>query len=161
MNALQTLLPEQKLIALDGNPVQPQAFDDKVLLFVNVASKCGFTKQYAGLQKLFTDYRDQGLLIVGVPCNQFGQQEPGSAVEIQSFCAVNYGVTFLLLEKQDVNGNNRSPLYQQLITSEAGGGRDIRWNFEKFLVAKDGQIINRYGSSTSPESLGEAIEQIL
>ena len=161
MNALQTLLPKQQLIALDGNPIQPQAFDNKVLLFVTVASKCGFTKQYAGLQQLFSDYRDQGLLIIGVPCNQFGQQEPGTAVDIQSFCAVNYGVTFLLLEKQQVNGIHRSQLYHQLINSEAGGGRDIGWNFEKFLVAKNGQVLKRFSSGTKPEALRQTIEQML
>ena len=151
------------LTSLNGEKLPATQFDGKVVLFVNVASKCGYTRQYEGLQQLYDTYHDKGLEIVGVPCNQFGGQEPGSAEEIQTFCKMNYGVTFPLLEKQDVNGDQRSALYKYLVTSQAGQSKDIRWNFEKFLVGKDGQVISRYPSSTEPMSteLTTAIESAL
>lgn len=142
------------LTALDGTPLAADTLDNKVVLFVNVASKCGFTPQYDGLQALYAAKKDQGLVIVGVPCNQFGAQEPGSPTEIASFCRMNYGVDFPLLEKQDVNGGDRSELYQWLVGSEAGGGKDVRWNFEKFLVGKSGQVIDRYTSQVKPSDDG-------
>ena len=140
------------LTGLNGNKIAAKEFEEKAILFVNVASKCGYTSQYEGLQSLYEEYQDKGLVIVGVPCNQFGGQEPGSAKEIQTFCKANYGVTFPLLEKQDVNGKNRSKLYKTLISSETGGGKNVRWNFEKFLVDKDGNVVGRYGSGVKPSS---------
>ena len=130
---------------------------------MNVASKCGYTPQYEGLQALYTQYKDKGLTIVGVPCNQFGAQEPGSAEEIASFCKLNYGVDFPLLEKQDVNGAARSALYTQLISSPAGGGADVKWNFEKFLVAPSGEVVGRFPSKVAPNdpALAAAIEKVL
>lgn len=154
---------EAPLVQLDGKPMEAAALQGKAVLFVNVASQCGYTKQYAGLQKLYETYKDRGLVIVGVPCNQFGGQEPGSAEEIQSFCKLNYGVSFPLLQKQEVNGPGRSPLYQSLVASPAGGGQDIRWNFEKFLVGRDGGVIARFPSKIAPEdpTLIAAIEAAL
>jgi glutathione peroxidase len=151
------------LQALDGSAFAADQLQGKVVLFVNVASFCGFTKQYAGLQALYEAYASKGLVIVGVPCNQFGSQEPGSPAEIATFCRSEYGVTFPILEKQDVNGKERSPLYQQLIASPAGGGDDIKWNFEKFLVGRDGSVVARYGSRTAPDdaALKTAIEAAL
>ena len=151
------------LTGLNGDKIEAKEFEGKAILFVNVASKCGYTPQYDGLQALYEQYKDKGLVIVGVPCNQFGGQEPGTATEIQTFCKVNYGVTFPLLEKQDVNGKNRSQLYKTLISSEKGGGKNVRWNFEKFLVDKDGNVVGRYGSGTKPNSneLKAAIDAVL
>jgi glutathione peroxidase len=140
------------LKGLNGDKIEAKEFEGKAILFVNVASRCGYTSQYEGLQSLYEDYKDKGLVIVGVPCNQFGGQEPGTATEIQTFCKVNYGVTFPLLEKQDVNGKNRSKLYHSLVSSDKGGGKNVRWNFEKFLVDKDGNVVGRYGSGVKPES---------
>jgi len=140
------------LKSLDGTPMDANALQGKVVLFVNVASRCGFTRQYEGLQELYAAKKDAGLVIVGVPCNQFGGQEPGSPEEIATFCKMNYGVNFPLLEKQDVNGPQRSDLYGWLIASEPGGGKDIGWNFEKFVVGRDGNVIQRFGSATGPRS---------
>ena len=152
-------LSSMKLTSLDGSALDLASIDGKAVLFVNVASQCGFTRQYEGLQALYEKRKDDGLVIVGVPCNQFGAQEPGSAEEIQNFCKLNYGVTFPLLEKQDVNGPKRSALYAELIA----GGADVGWNFEKFLVAPDGQVVQRFKSSTTPSSdeLASAIDQAL
>ena len=140
------------LTALDGSTISATEMEGKAILFVNVASKCGYTSQYDGLQKLYEKYKDQNLVIVGVPCNQFGGQEPGTAEEIQTFCRMNYGVSFPLLEKQDVNGTNRSELYNTLIDSEVGGGNKVKWNFEKFLVDKNGDVVGRYSSRVGPDS---------
>jgi glutathione peroxidase len=151
------------LTTLAGAPLPDASLAGKVVLFVNVASRCGYTRQYDGLQKLWSELKDRGFVIVGAPCNQFGGQEPGSSEEIQSFCKLNYGVDFPLLEKQDVNGPGRSALYQRLVSSPAGGGKDVKWNFEKFLVGRDGQVIARFPSSVAPESpeLRAAIEAAL
>lgn len=152
-----------KLTSLTGEAFDTAQLEGKAVLFVNVASKCGYTRQYDGLQKLYEARRGDGLVIVGVPCNQFGGQEPGSAAEIQTFCKVNYGVTFPLLQKQDVNGSDRSALYDFLVGSEAGGGSDIGWNFEKFVVGTDGQVVGRFSSRVEPgsETLGNAIDEAL
>jgi len=135
---------------------------NKVLLIVNVASKCGFTPQYKGLQELHDKYAERGFSVVGVPCNQFGAQEPGSAEEIREFCSTNYSVSFPLLEKTDVNGKNRHALYQELTAIADGDGKagDVMWNFEKFLVAPDGTVVQRFRSQTGPEDeqLQKAIE---
>lgn len=151
------------LQALDGSAFSTDQLQGKVVLFVNVASFCGFTKQYAGLQALHEAYAAKGLVVVGVPCNQFGSQEPGSPEEIATFCKSEYGVTFPILEKQDVNGKERSALYQQLVSSKAGGGNDIKWNFEKFLIGRTGEVVARYGSRTAPDDaeLKSAIEAAL
>jgi len=140
----------QPLIAIDGTALPDASIAGKVLLIVNVASYCGYTPQYAGLQTLSQRYRDRGLVVLGVPCNQFGSQEPGSAAEIRSFCSTRYGVDFPMLAKQDVNGPTRSPLYAFLVDSQVGGGRDISWNFEKFLVGRDGRVLARFGSPVVP-----------
>ena len=134
------------LATLDGAPLAPEALADKVVLFVNVASKCGLTPQYSELVELDKAYGDRGLVIVGVPCNQFGQQEPGTPDEIKDFTKTKYDVDFTLLEKQDVNGAARSPLYQFLV----GTGPDIGWNFGKFLVGRDGETITRFEPKTAP-----------
>lgn len=151
------------LTAIDGSPLPAELFASHAVLYVNVASKCGFTRQYDGLEALSKRYADRGLVVVGVPCNQFGAQEPGSAEEIVSFCRLTYGVDFPLLEKQEVNGPGRSALYQWLVNSAAGGGSDIRWNFEKFLVGADGTVQGRFPSSVTPEdpALIAAIEAAL
>ena len=147
------------LTQLDGTPLPADTLSGKVVVFVNVASSCGYTPQYEGLQALYEAHRDDGLVIVGVPCNQFGGQEPGSPETIATFCRTNYGVTFPLLEKQAVNGPERSALYQQLV----GEGDDVRWNFEKFVVGRDGTVQARFPSGTRPDSaeLRTAIEQAL
>jgi glutathione peroxidase len=147
---------------LDGSRMPEAVVKGKVVLVVNVASYCTFTPQYFGLQKLWETYNDRGLVVLGVPCNQFSQ-EPGGAKEIRNFCESNYGVTFPLLSKQDVNGSSRSELYSSLIGSGVGQGQDVRWNFEKFLVGRDGEVIGRFGSSVSPSdpSLVAAIEMAL
>ena len=148
---------------LDGSQYDTSKLKGKTVLFVNVASRCGFTNQYDGMQQLYDDFKDKGLVVIGVPCNQFGNQEPGTADQIQEFCKKNYGVSFPILDKQDVNGKNRSLIYQYLVNSEVGGGKDIRWNFEKFLVNGKGEVIKRYGSMTKPNSrkVREAVQQSL
>lgn len=147
------------LATLDGTPLSPDVVANKVVLFVNVASKCGLTPQYSGLVALDKDYGDRGLVIVGVPCNQFGAQEPGSPEEIKDFTKTKYDVDFTLLEKQDVNGSSRSPLYQFLV----GDGPDIEWNFGKFLVGRDGEVAARFEPQTAPDDAGlkAAIEKAL
>ena len=145
--------------SLTGEPAGLDRLRGSAVLVVNVASRCGFTPQYAKLQKLYDAFRDRGLVVLGVPCNQFGGQEPGSAPEIEEFCQVNYGVTFPLTAKVEVNGPGRHPLYQHLI----GAGGDVRWNFEKFVVAPDGRATARFGSGTEPDDpqLVAAVEQQL
>ncbi|ANB13431.1 glutathione peroxidase GPX2 [Sugiyamaella lignohabitans] len=135
----------------------------KVVLIVNVASKCGFTPQYKGLEELNKKYGDKGLAILGFPCNQFGHQEPGTQEEISSFCQLNYGVTFPVLKKIDVNGDNADPVYKFLKDQKAGllGFRGIKWNFEKFLIDSDGKVVGRWASTTSPASLSSEIEKYL
>lgn len=140
-----------ELFRLDGAPFATTELSGKVVLFVNVASKCGLTPQYEGLQKLYAEKKDKGLVIVGVPSNQFMGQEPGSAQEIATFCKANYGVDFPILEKQDVNGKGRSELYKRLVASPAGDGKDISWNFEKFVVGRDGAVSARFSPRTVPD----------
>jgi glutathione peroxidase len=140
------------------------AFDGKAILAVNVASKCGLTPQYTGLEALQKTYGDRGFTVVGFPCNQFGGQEPGSADEIESFCSTTYGVTFPMMEKIDVNGDERHPIYTELTQTADSEGHsgDIRWNFEKFLIGADGAV-TRFGPTVTPEdpALVEAIEAAL
>ena len=151
--------------SIDGEPLPLTSFKGKPVLVVNVASRCGLTPQYEGLEALYRDYRDQGLVVLGVPCNQFAGQEPGTAEEIQSFCSATYGVTFPLTEKVDVNGAGRHPLYAELtaVPDAAGEAGDIAWNFEKFLVAPDGEVVGRFRPQVQPEApeVVEAIERTL
>lgn len=142
------------------------SFEDlrgKVVLIVNVASRCGFTPQYQELEALYKEYKDRGFLVLGFPCNQFGHQEPGTAEDISQFCQLNYGVTFPVLKKIDVNGRNEDPVYHFLKSQRAGilGFRGIKWNFEKFLVDKEGKVYERYSSLTKPSSLKPTIEELL
>ncbi len=143
-----------KANTLRGEPVDFSQYKEKVVLVVNTASKCGFTPQYAGLEALHKKYADQGLAVLGFPCNQFGGQEPGDADTIESSCLVNYGVSFTIFEKIEVNGKNAHPIYQWL-TSEKGGllGSKIKWNFTKFLIGKDGSVLDRFAPTTKPEKL--------
>jgi glutathione peroxidase len=145
--------------ALAGGSAELDRYRGQAVLVVNVASRCGMTPQYAGLQSLYDTYADRGLVVLGVPCNQFGGQEPGTAAQIEDFCSVNYGVTFPLTEKAEVNGPGRHPLYQELV---ADGG-DISWNFEKFVVAPDGTVAARFGPQTEPQDgqLVAVIEKLL
>ena len=138
---------------LDGSDADLHDYDDKLTLIVNVASKCGLTPQYETLEKVHEQYADRGFTVLGVPCNQFMGQEPGTAEEIQSFCSTTYGVTFPLLEKVDVNGEDRHPIYAELTEVADAGGHsgDIRWNFEKFLVGPGGTVIGRYAPTTLPD----------
>jgi glutathione peroxidase len=151
------------LKAADGKETTLKPYEGKVLLIVNVASKCGFTPQYEGLERLYKKFKDRGLMIVGFPCNQFGSQEPGSDSEIQSFCSLNYGVTFPVMAKVDVNGSEAHPIYQTLKKEEPGifGTEGIKWNFTKFLVGRDGKVLKRFAPATKPEDLDEEIEKAL
>jgi glutathione peroxidase len=149
--------------SLQGQPLELSSFKDKVVLIVNTASKCGFTTQYTGLQKLYDSFAAKGLVVLGFPCNQFGGQEPGSTEDIQSFCQVNYGVTFPLSQKVDVNGGNAHPLYKYLTAAKPGllGLKDIKWNFTKFLVDRQGNVVKRYAPTDTPESIAQDIENLL
>lgn len=129
-----------------------EAFGGQAVLIVNVASKCGFTPQYEGLEELYKTHREQGLAVLGVPCNQFKDQEPGTDAEIEQFCQVNYGVTFPLARKADVNGPEAHPLYRELTAYPSGTVEDVSWNFEKFLVGRDGQVLGRFTSNVEPLS---------
>lgn len=139
--------------SLQGKPINFGDFKGKYMLFVNVASKCGFTPQYKDLEKLYQEYKDH-LIVIGVPCNQFGHQEPGSSDEIQEFCQVNYGVSFLITEKVNVKGSNQHPLYAWLTKKENNGKKSstVRWNFQKYLVDSEGNLIDFYYSITKPTS---------
>ncbi|MFI1171775.1 glutathione peroxidase [Streptomyces melanogenes] len=142
------------LRTLSGEPTSLADYKGKAVLVVNVASKCGLTPQYAGLERLQAQYGERGFTVLGVPCNQFGAQEPGSAEEIQTFCSATYGVTFPLLEKTDVNGDGRHPLYQRLteVADADGEAGDIQWNFEKFLISPTGEVVARIRPRTEPEA---------
>lgn len=143
-----------KMNSLAGKQVDLSRYKGKVLLIVNTASRCGATPQYETLQKLHEKYGKDGLAVLGFPCNQFGRQEPGSAKEISEFCTENYGVTFDMFEKIDVNGDKRAPLFQYLTSKENNGKApgDVRWNFEKFLISRDGQIVARFRTPVQPDS---------
>ncbi len=156
---------EGQLTALDGTPLNLADLKGTATLVVNVASKCGLTPQYEGLERLQQRYRDRGFKVLGVPCNQFGGQEPGTPEEIATFCSTTYGVTFPLTEKVDVNGEQRHFLYQQLteVPDATGAAGDIQWNFEKFLVSPDGDIVARFRPMTTPEDdeVIAAVEAVL
>lgn len=146
-----------------GNEVPLDKFRGHPVVIVNVASKCGFTPQYKGLEEIYQQFKDQGLMILGFPCNQFGSQEPGTNSEIQQFCSLNYGVSFPVMAKVDVNGKNASPLYDWLKESAPGilGTEMIKWNFTKFLVSKDGQVIKRFAPNDEPAKMIEDIKKAL
>ncbi len=147
---------------LEGKDKSLDEYQGKVVLVVNTASQCGFTPQYAGLQKLYDQYHDKGLEILGFPCDQFGHQEPGDESAIGAFCTKNYGVSFPMFSKVDVNGANAHPIYAFLRKANGGlVGNRIKWNFTKFLVNKDGKPVKRYGSITKPEKLAGDIEKLL
>ena len=148
---------------MDGTTVPLAQYRGQVLLIVNTASACGFTPQFAGLEELHKRYGERGLVVLGFPCNQFGSQDPGSNEEIASFCQVNYGVTFPMMRKVDVNGAEAHPLYRWLTAEAPGllGSKAIKWNFTKFLVGKDGRVIKRYAPQDAPEKLAKDIEAAL
>lgn len=148
---------------IDGRERSLAEFKGKAMLVVNTASKCGFTPQYAGLEKLWKDYADKGLVVLGFPCDQFGHQEPGDATEIKRFCTLDYGVSFPMFDKIAVNGADAHPLYQWLKSEKAGflGTAAIKWNFSKFLIGRDGRVLARYAPTDKPESLRADIEKAL
>ncbi|TWT23191.1 glutathione peroxidase [Luteimonas marina] len=148
---------------IDGQPASLSAYAGEVLLIVNVASKCGFTPQYAGLQQLWQDYRDRGLVVLGFPCDQFGHQEPGDEAEIHNFCSLTYDVDFPMFAKVEVNGDGAHPLWTWLKEEKGGflGIDAIKWNFSKFLVGRDGRVLKRYAPNDTPESLRKDIEAAL
>jgi len=148
---------------LQGKDVSLSAYRGKPMLIVNTASKCGFTPQYEGLEKLYKEHQADGLVVLGFPCNQFGAQEPGSADEISAFCKVNYGVTFPMFAKIDVNGAGAHPLYAFLKGEKPGilGTKNIKWNFTKFLVDRDGHVVGRFAPTTKPQDIDEAIAKVL
>jgi glutathione peroxidase len=154
-----------KIAGLQGDPLDLGQFRGHPVLVVNVASRCGLTPQYTELEALQKEYADRGLTVLGVPCNQFGGQEPGTSEEIAEFCSTTYGVTFPLTEKVEVNGADRHPLYQELVDTPDAEGHtgDIRWNFEKFLIAPDGTVAARFGPRTTPraDEVVKAIESAL
>ncbi|MBN2540058.1 MAG: glutathione peroxidase [Bacilli bacterium] len=155
-------LYEIKVQKMDGTTVTLEEYKGKVLLLVNTASKCGFTPQFAGLEELYKTYKDQNFVILGFPCNQFLRQDPGTNEEILEFCQMNYGVQFPMFAKLNVRGKEQSELYHYLVeNSPVLTGKSIKWNFEKFLVDRDGNIVNRFVSKDTPKSIAEHIENLL
>ena len=150
-------------LSIDGKPAQLSTQRGKVLLIVNTASQCGFTPQFGGLEQLWKDYRDRGLVVIGFPSNQFGGQDPGGNDQIASFCEMNYGVSFPMMAKVEVNGGNAHPLWQFLTKEARGvlGTQAIKWNFTKFLIGRDGQVIKRYAPTVSPSAIAPDIEAAL
>lgn len=151
------------LVTIDGTPQKMDIYRGKTLLIVNVASQCGFTPQYEGLQALYGKFKDRNFTVLGFPCNQFGKQEPNGEAEIEQFCTRNFGVTFPMFAKIDVNGANAHPLYQYLKSEKPGilGTEAIKWNFTKFLIGRDGNVVKRYAPLTKPEAITEDIEKLL
>jgi glutathione peroxidase len=160
MSSGATSVHEFTLKSIEGQQAPLAAYKGKVLLLVNVASQCGYTPQYAGLQTLYERYKDRGLVVVGVPANNFGAQEPGTDAEIKQFCTRTYNVTFPMMSKVSVKGEDKTPLYEYLTST---GGGEVRWNFTKFLVGKDGKVLARFESKVTPEApeLAGAIEKAL
>ena len=157
-----TTIYDFKALTTNGKELDFDQFRGKVLLIVNTASKCGFTPQFAGLEELNQRYKDQGLVVIGFPCNQFASQDPGSDEEISNFCQINYGVTFQMMKKIDVNGKNADPIFQFLKDrSKNIFSDDIKWNFTKFLVASDGITVRRYAPTVKPNRMRKDIEEML
>lgn len=157
-----TSLHDFSATAIDGKPIELSSYDGKVVLVVNTASKCGLTPQFEGLQELYDEYGDSGFTILGFPCDQFANQELDNDEAIAGFCQKNYGVTFPMFSKIDVNGDETHPVYQWLKSQKGGLGTDgIKWNFTKFLVGKDGQVIDRYAPTTKPSKIGKDIKKAL
>lgn len=154
---------DAEVTTIEGKQIKLALYQGKVVLIVNVASQCGFTGQYDGLEMLYRKYVDQGLVILGFPCNQFGNQEPGSEEEVMSFCRLNYGVTFPMFAKIDVNGPNTHPLYMLIKNERPGflGSSAIKWNFTKFLLDRDGNVVERYSPSTKPSEIEDKITSLL
>lgn len=148
---------------IDGEIISMAAYRGKLLLIVNVASKCGFTPQYAGLEELYRQYHERGLVLLGFPCDQFGHQEPGSEEEIKNFCSLTYDVTFPLFAKIEVNGDGTHPLYRYLKQEQSGllGSEAIKWNFTKFLVNREGRVVKRYAPTTTPVEIGKDMAALL
>jgi glutathione peroxidase len=161
--AKDTTVYDFKAVSIEGQPADLSTQRGKVLLIVNTASRCGFTPQFAGLEKLWQAYRDRGLVVVGFPSNEFGAQDPGSNSEIASFCSLNYGVSFPMMAKIKVNGADAHPLWRWLRKQAPGllGSEAIKWNFTKFLIGRDGRVIRRYAPSDAPESIATDIEAAL
>lgn len=153
---------DYKVKNISGEDVSMSEYKGKVVLIVNTASKCGFTKQYEGLEELYEKYKDQGFVILGFPCNQFGAQEPGSNEEIKNFCTSTFSVTFPMMSKIDVNGDDADPLYK-FLKKEKGGilGDDIKWNFTKFLIDREGNVVDRFASQKTPKALEKEVEKLL
>jgi glutathione peroxidase len=152
-----------KVKSAKGEMVPLSQYEGKVVLVVNVASKCGYTPQYQGLENLYREYKDKGFVILGFPCNQFGAQEPGTMEEIQEFCSLNYNVSFPIMGKVEVNGTGADPLYNWLKTSAPGilGTENIKWNFTKFLIGKDGEVVSRHAPQAEPKDLAKEISKLL
>lgn len=147
---------------IDGEEISLDKYKGNVLLIVNVAGNCGFTKQYAGLQKLYEAYKDQGFYVLGFPCNQFAGQEPGTEEEIKEFCSTTYGVTFPMFSKIDVNGDDAHPLYKFLKSEKKGAaGESIKWNFTKFLIDREGNVVDRFATTTTPGKISPKIAELL
>ncbi len=158
-----TTLYDFEAVKLNGERLRLDYYKGKTIIVVNTASKCGLTPQYEGLEKLYQKYKDKGLVILGFPCNQFGNQEKGTSDEIQEFCQVNYGVSFPMFEKIEVNGKDAHPLFKFLKSKLTGGllGSKIKWNFTKFLIDKDGTPVKRFAPTTKPEKMKKDIEKII
>jgi glutathione peroxidase len=166
---MEKIMSQQKTVYsfhaknINGEDVPLEKFQGKALLIVNVASKCGFTPQYKGLEELYRKYKNQGFEVLGFPCNQFGAQEPGDAEEIKNFCSLTYDVSFPMFQKVDVNGENTHPLYEYLKKEERGllGTEGIKWNFTKFLIDKKGNVVERFAPQTKPEDLEKDLKKLL
>lgn len=153
---------EYSAVSIDGEPIEMSRYKGKVVLAVNTASKCGFTPQYKGLEALYQKYESEGFVVLGFPCDQFGHQEPGESDEIKGFCELNYGVTFPLFEKIDVKGENAHPIFKFLVSEKKSLiGKEIKWNFTKFLIDREGNVVKRYAPTTEPEKLSADIENLL
>ena len=150
-----------KAVKMNGQEVSMEEYKGKVVLVVNTASKCGFTPQFKGLQELYDKYHEQGLEILGFPCNQFAGQDPGENSQISEFCSLNYGVTFTMFEKINVNGDDAHPLYKFLKDEKHGLMKAIKWNFEKFLIDREGNVIERFASTKTPEKIEDDIKKLL
>ena len=156
-------LLNKEMPLLSGEMQDLSQYEGKVVLIVNTASKCGFTNQYEGLEALYEEYKAQDLVVLGFPCNQFGKQDPGNMEEITEFCQLNYGVSFTMAEKIDVNGAEASPLFEYIKDAAPGllGSKKIKWNFTKFLVNRDGEVVERFAPATTPEKIAEKIKELL